>query len=118
MLVLGYGVYRSRAAIPMSQSQLWPPKRVYYLNEDVYHTLEHGEADLDTIERAVIPRHYWQTNLCTRCIRLPDGDTLSSQFIDGIVRDARHVIVPAFDGCGYLIWSPATQVRDSHLLLD
>ena len=93
--------------------QLWPPKRIYYLNDDVYHVLEHGEADVDTIERAVIPRHHWQTNLCTKYDKLPDGDALSAQVVDGLVRDARHVIVPAFDGSGYLIWSPARELANS-----
>ncbi|MEO8271827.1 MAG: hypothetical protein ABI557_19035, partial [Aureliella sp.] len=48
----------NRADVP---KQVWPPKRVSYFDDDVYHILDVDLADDDSIERAVVPRHHWQT---------------------------------------------------------
>jgi hypothetical protein len=32
--------------------------------------------------------------------------------LDEIVENTQHVFVPAFDGSGYLIWSPTAEKKD------
>jgi hypothetical protein len=58
------------------------------------------------IEAAVATRHQWQTNVCSACISVPEGDIPDEAFLDEIVQNTEHIFMPAFDGSGYIIWSP------------
>ena len=86
---------------------LWPPPRVAcYRDNEVYHILTPEITDLDSIEAAVSGSHHWQTNVCSSCARVPEGDIPSEAFLDEIVENTKHIFIPAFDGDGYLVWSP------------
>jgi hypothetical protein len=85
----------------------WPPPRVAcYGDNEVYHILTHKITDPELIEAAIIPRHHWQTGVCSSCVHVPNGDIPDERFLDEIVRNTRHLFLPAFDGSGYLFWSP------------
>lgn len=58
------------------------------------------------IEAAIVASHHWQTGVCSSCAKVPKDDILDELFLDEIVEDTEHIFIPAFDGSGYLIWSP------------
>lgn len=85
----------------------WPPPRVAcYGDSEVYHILTREITDPELIEAAIASRHHWQTGVCSSCVHVPDGDIPDEGFLDKIVRNTRHLFLPAFDGSGYLLWSP------------
>jgi len=90
------------------QKQLWPPERVSFFNDEVYHVLTPDMVNYDAIDRAVAPRHHWQTTVCARSEIIPGHEIAGSGFFDRLVRELNHLIVPAFNCSGYLIWSPFT----------
>lgn len=87
------------------KNQAWPPIRVGFYEETVYHLLTCEMTGRDCIERAIIPRHHWQPTICARCKRLPNGECLSKDFFNELIGSFCHLIIPAFDGGGYLIWT-------------
>lgn len=85
---------------------IWPPPRVACLSDkDVYHILTKEMNNLEMIEATVVPRHYWQTGICSTCHYFPDGDIPNHEFIDNVVYNTRKIFIPAFDNTGYLIWT-------------
>jgi putative hemolysin len=85
----------------------WPPPRVTcYGDSEVYHVLTHEITDPEHIEAAIAPRHHWQTGVCSSCVHVPDGDIPDERFLDEIVRNTKYLFLPAFDGDGFLLWSP------------
>lgn len=92
-----------RAHVP---KQPWPPHRISYYNDEVYHILTRGLTDRDSIERAIVPRHQWQTTLCARSKVEPDSDITDVKFFIDVVNSWEHLVFPAFDGSGCLIWTP------------
>ena len=85
----------------------WPPPRVAcYGDSEVYHVLTREITDPELIEAAIAPSHHWQTGVCSSCVHVPDGDISDEGFLDEIVRNMRLLFLPAFDGSGYLLWSP------------
>lgn len=86
----------------------WPPSQVTcFGDKDVYHVVTPDITDSEKIEAAVAPRHYWQTGICSSCSQVPSGDVPHEAWLDEIVRNTKYVFVPAFDGTGHMIWSPA-----------
>lgn len=84
----------------------WPPSRISCLGDkDVYHILTPGMNNPEIIEAAVVPRHHWQTGVCSMCACVPVGDIPNEEFLDDIVRMSKKIFVPAFDNTGYLIWN-------------
>jgi hypothetical protein len=84
----------------------WAPPRISCLGErDIYHILTQGMNNPEMIEAAVVPRHHWQTGVCSTCPCFPDGDIPNEEFLDNIVQNTKKIFVPAFDGTGYLIWT-------------
>jgi hypothetical protein len=79
---------------------------VWYGDTDVYHIVTKEMIDDDdAIEAAVVAAHHWQTSVCSSCTSAPPDEIQDEAFIDEIVRNTRHIFIPAFDGTGYLIWS-------------
>lgn len=94
-------------AATRSEPWMWPPPRVACFGDDeVYHIVTPDITEPELIEAAVESRHYWQTGVCSTCAHFLDGDIPDEEFLDGIVCHTKHIFVPAFDGSGYLIWSP------------
>jgi hypothetical protein len=85
----------------------WPPPQVAcYGDSEVYHVLTHEITEPELIEAAIVSRHHWQTGVCSSCPHVPQGDIPDEGFLEEIVRNTRHLFLPAFDGSGYLLWSP------------
>jgi hypothetical protein len=85
----------------------WPPPRVACFGDDeVYHIVTPKISDPEMIEAAVVPRHHWQTGVCSLCEHVPSADIPDEVFLDKIADNTKHIFIPAFDGSGYLIWSP------------
>jgi hypothetical protein len=82
--------------------------RVLVYGEEVYHVVTNRDVgNLDLIEAAVRePERQWLTGVCSRCKEIPEGEIHSESFFDEIVANLSHIFVSAFDGEGYLVWSP------------
>jgi len=86
---------------------LWPPPRFACFGDDeVYHFVTPDITDTDMIEASVLASHHWQTGVCSSCADVPDGEIPGEGFLEEIVRNTKHIFIPAFDGSGYLIWTP------------
>jgi hypothetical protein len=83
-----------------------PPPVSCFGDNEVYHVVTNQLTDPEEIENAIVSRHHWQTGVCTRSERVPHGDIPDEAFFDEVVRNTKHIFIPAFDGSGYLIWSP------------
>lgn len=83
-----------------------PPRVACFGDNEVYHILTPDITDPEMIEAAIVARHHWQTGVCFTCSIVPAGDIPDESFLDEIVDHTRHLFIPAFDGSGYLIWSP------------
>ncbi|REK10798.1 MAG: hypothetical protein DWQ37_15255 [Planctomycetota bacterium] len=89
--------------------QIWtwspPPEALDFGNDDVYFLLTPDNAGPDTIRDALGDSlGHWGIAVCTsykRTTANPDRD----RFIDEIVSNTKHILMPAFDDDGYLIWS-------------
>lgn len=88
-----------------------PPVSCFGDNE-VYHILTPQTTDPETIEDTIRAAHQWQTNVCSQCAHVPEGDIPNEAFLDEIVQNAKYIFIPAFDGSGYLIWSPAIEMEN------
>lgn len=83
-----------------------PPQIAYYGDNEVFHVLTPEITDPETIEDAIMPRHHWQTSVCSSCLKMPSKIISDESFLDEIVRNTVYIFIPAFDGSGFLIWSP------------
>lgn len=95
-----------------TQLQPWSPSRMIFLGEDeVFHVLTSGVSDPEQIEATIVARHHWQTGVCSACAQMPEEEILDISFFEEIVNNTSHLFVPAFDGSGYLIWSPMNEIK-------
>jgi hypothetical protein len=83
-----------------------PPRIAFYGDQELYHAVTPEMTAPASIEDSIVPRHHWQTGVCSSCEQVPDGDIPNEGFLDKIVSNTKHIFIPAFDGSGYLIWSP------------
>jgi len=88
----------------------FPPRLACFGDDEVYHFVLPGHT-FDQIQEGVIARAYWQTGTLSVCRQVPEADIPDESFFDEIVRNVKHVFVPAFDGGGYLIWTPDIEGR-------
>jgi len=89
------------------QSQPWSPPRMIFFGEDeVYHVLTPVVRDPELVESAIVARHHWQTGVCSAVAPLPESEISDISFFREVTTNTSHIFVPAFDGSGYLIWSP------------
>lgn len=87
----------------------WSPHQVAcYGDHEVYHVLTPENTDLGMIEDAITPSHHWQTGVCSSSSHVLVDDIPNEEFLDEIAQNTRYIFIPAFDGSGYLIWSPMT----------
>lgn len=88
----------------------WPyvnQSRMVYFGEQVYHILVHGDSDPDPIDSTIRESGgHWGIGVCSRCRDVPQTEIELEAFFDEIVANTTHIFVPAFDGEGYLVWSP------------
>jgi hypothetical protein len=82
-----------------------PPRFACYGDNDVYHILTPQVVAPEMIEAAVVPRHHWQTGICSGCSCVPDRDISDEKLLDEIDQNTNHIFIPAFDNTGYLIWT-------------
>jgi hypothetical protein len=82
--------------------------RIAFCQNDIYHFLLPGDVDADLIESSFRePWHNWFCGVCASNIVPPHPDRWPVAFINEIAQKTEHVFVPAFDGEGFLIWSPS-----------
>jgi hypothetical protein len=86
----------------------WPPPHIAWLNRtELYSVLTSEVTDPELME-AALPRHlFGQNAVCATCSCVPVGEIQSEAYFDEIVQRTDLLIVPAFDGEGYLVWSLA-----------
>lgn len=74
-------------------------------DDDVYFLLTNEITDPEVLEDTIRPSGRYQTNICSTCRTVPRDEIPNEHFLDELVRNTKHVFVPAFDGSGFLIWS-------------
>ena len=90
----------------LSPELVWESKFVWF-REEVYHIVIGSDATLPLIEATIREaEHFWSIGVCSSCSEPPKGAINDEQFFDELVANIKHVFMPAFDGNGYLIWSP------------
>jgi len=92
----------------------WRPREshVLFFGEEVYHILTSANDTWEAIETAIRESTgQWATSVCSFVKDIPRGVISSESFFDAVVANTAHIFTPAFDGEGYLIWSPG-QDRD------
>jgi hypothetical protein len=89
------------------QNLAWaPPRLMHVCDNDILHILTSSMTSYDEVERSLVPRHYWQTTVLTTVSQIPEGADASELFIKDITDGTHGIIIPAFDGDGYIIWVP------------
>lgn len=83
-----------------------PPYWCYGENE-VYHILTPPDIGTNTFKKSTRKAFVnWGVGVCATCDRIPENSITDASFFDEIVRRTRHIFLPAFDGDGFLIWTP------------
>ena len=83
------------------------PRASCYGDNDVYFILDPSDLDLEMIDAALSdPLSHWGTAVCSSSKQIPEGDMPDDSFLDEIAENTKHILMPAFDDDGYLIWSP------------
>jgi hypothetical protein len=82
--------------------------RVLLHGDELYHIATTHDADNpESIEATVREAdRQWLTGICSTCDDVPQSEITSEAFFDEIVAKLDHIFVSAFDGEGYLVWSP------------
>jgi hypothetical protein len=81
-------------------------KRAFFNEEVMYYLApvdDKCEIDDDTIRSA---SGRWNTGVCVDGILIPPAESWSESFLNEIVAKTEQIFVPAFDGEGFLIWTP------------
>jgi hypothetical protein len=93
-----------------SDLETWTTResRALLFGEDVYHIADYQDANnTDLLEATVLePDRQWLIGVCSKCEHVPEIEITSEALFDEIVANLAHVFVSAFDGEGYLVWSP------------
>jgi len=83
-----------------------PPYWCYGENE-VYHILTPADIGTKIFYRSRRQAFVnWGVGVCSKCDRIPESSITDESFFDEIVRNTCHIFLPAFDGDGFLIWTP------------
>ncbi len=83
-----------------------PPYWCYGENE-VYHILTPADIGTNTFKKITRQAFVnWGVGVCATCDRIPENSITDASFFDEIVRSTSHIFLPAFDGDGFLIWTP------------
>lgn len=93
----------------------WKPARILTIgDENVYGVLSSSDsnADSETIEASISPRGHWQTSACSNYKGVLPDELEDRSTLATIVHATKHLFVPAFDGNGYLIWTPKKNGRN------
>jgi hypothetical protein len=82
---------------------------VAYYGDEVYHVLTPKDTNRELIEDTIRePWHQWFVAICA-IANLPENGEFSNSFLDELIASTNHIVVPAFDGEGFLVWSPTSQ---------
>lgn len=88
------------------------PRFAEYGNDEVYYILVASDSDAEMIDATLSDTlGQWGTAVCSSSERIPEGEIPDASFLEEITANTLHVLMPAFDNDGYLIWSP---VESSH----
>jgi hypothetical protein len=85
-----------------------PPRFSSYGDDDAYYILDPSDIDRDVIDGALgdsLGR--FGMAICSSCSHLPGNEIPHEATLDEFIRNTTHVLLPAFDDDGYMIWSPA-----------
>jgi len=78
-----------------------------YGDKEVYHILTRRVIGTNKIYNSIREAFVsWGVGVCTSCKIIPDKSITDDSFFDEIVRNTRHIFLPAFDGDGFLVWTP------------
>jgi hypothetical protein len=82
--------------------------RTVFYGDEVYHLLSSIDAgNLEFIATTVWEAdNQWLTGVCSLAEQVPQHEIRSEEFFDEIISNLAHIFVSAFDGEGYLVWSP------------
>jgi hypothetical protein len=88
-----------------------PPRTWLFGANEVYYILESGETDVELIDSAVGDTlGHWGVAVCSSCARIPERDVPDETFLEEIAENTKHILMPAFDNDGYMIWTPGAPV--------
>lgn len=95
----------------MKSLEVWtwsdPPRFARYRDE-VFYILTATEATREVIDGSLSDSLWrWGIAVCSACSKMPSANSADDTFIDEIVTNTEHILMQAFDGDGYLIWTPA-----------
>lgn len=83
-----------------------PTRHVFFENE-VYHVITEQDTRHDLMEDTIREAwHKWFVGICSTPVTIPANDSLSEELIDELADGTKHIIVPAFDDEGFLVWCP------------
>lgn len=78
-----------------------------YGEKEVYHIVTQFEIGSKTLRDSIRQSFVsWGVAVCSICEKIPEGSIMDETFFDEIVDDTSHIFLPAFDGDGFLVWSP------------
>jgi len=80
---------------------------VQIVGEGMYHVLTR-QNDLRTIKTAIVDADTgnWLVGVLARDTEFFDGSSLTAEILGEIAMKAQHLFVSAFDGQGFLVWTP------------
>ena len=83
------------------------PTHHAFCKDEVYHVLTQQDTDWELMEETIREAEtHWLAGVCADDMTIPNDNELSEEFLDELVRKTRHIFVSAFDGEGYLVWTP------------
>lgn len=108
-IVVCENLVANRATYANMPSEYLPPISCFG-DDEVYHLLQRKHIGLDAVEDSIrMSQAHWGIGVCSRCDHVPEGDIPGEAFFDAIVSNTKYVFMPAFDGDGFLIWSPKSE---------
>jgi hypothetical protein len=84
-----------------------PPRFMHYGHQDALYVLESATTSRETIDASLADSlgGKWGLAVCSSSRCVPSGESATEAFIDNVVKNTVHVLMPAFDGDGYVIWT-------------
>jgi hypothetical protein len=84
-----------------------PPPVSIYDNSEIYHVIKASGRSLKQIEDVIRKSFFqWGTAVCSIDSYMQDDNICTLPFLSDVSENANHIIIPAFDDDGFLIWSP------------
>ena len=78
-----------------------------YGEDEIYYILAGNTLDREAIASAVADSlGHFGVGVCSVCEQVPADDIPNEEFLDRIASNSKHILVPAFDDAGFIVWSP------------